>query len=153
MRSKEVDAYKRHLDDVFSKASMLPDSLEVQAHWARYLCILVSGFLETSVQAVLREYARDKASPNVQNCVESRLKQLQNAKMHKILELLGAFSPEWRNGFESATKGECADAVNSVVGLRNNLAHGDSAAITLSRIAEHYKGVLKAIEILENQCV
>jgi hypothetical protein len=43
----EVTRQKQRIDDLFKLSNDLPG--EVQAHWSRYLCILIAGFLEISV--------------------------------------------------------------------------------------------------------
>ena len=55
MRLLELHRRKQHLDHLFGEARALPDP-ELKSHWARYLCVLVSGFVETSVLALYREY-------------------------------------------------------------------------------------------------
>ena len=37
------------------------DQLELQAHWGRYLCVLVAGFLENAIGEIYSEYARRAA--------------------------------------------------------------------------------------------
>ena len=47
MKNIEVIRYQQRLDDLFKKIVAFAEDIELQSHWARYLCILVSGFLET----------------------------------------------------------------------------------------------------------
>jgi hypothetical protein len=131
--------------------SVLPDP-EVQAHWARYLCILVSGFVESSVREVYRQYARNKAAPNVANFVEGRLKGFQNPKMEKILELTRLFSPEWEATLRLAVEGEPKDAVDSIVANRNRIAHGEDVSVSYANIRAYYMSSTKVIQLIEDQC-
>jgi hypothetical protein len=39
--------------------------LELQGHWGKYLCVLVSGFLENAISAVYIEFVSNSASPYV----------------------------------------------------------------------------------------
>ncbi len=57
----EITRQRQRLDDLFQKAKNLPDA-EAQSHWSRYLCVLVSGFLENSVRITYTEYARKRAN-------------------------------------------------------------------------------------------
>ena len=68
MRNTEVVRFEQRLDDLFAKIEDVPD-LELKSHWARYLCILVSGYLETSVRAIYGEYSKNRANDNVANYV------------------------------------------------------------------------------------
>src|SRR5437763_6646632 len=96
----EITRQRQRLDDLFQKAKNLSDP-EIQSHWSRYLCVLVSGFLENAVRITYVEYVRRRADVSVANFVESRLRQFQNPKMGTILELTGGFSHEWRERLES----------------------------------------------------
>lgn len=154
MKNNEVIRAKQKLDKVFAKIDQLPkEDIELQAHWAKYLCILVSGFLENSVRAIYSEYAKKVSkSTKLTNFVESKLKDLQNPRMDKILQLTGSFSREWQSNLEKATEGELKDAINSIVANRNNIAHGEDSRITYARIKDYYEKAIKVINMIENQC-
>ncbi|MBF2077416.1 MAG: hypothetical protein IGR76_02560 [Synechococcales cyanobacterium T60_A2020_003] len=130
MKNREVVHYKQQLDDLFKKISSLPEDTEMLSHWARYLCIRVSGFLEVSVRSIYSQYSKDKAAPYVASYIEKQLSGFQNPNMEKILNVTRAFNPEWADRLESIVEGEIKDAVVSVVAIRNKIAHGDSVGIT-----------------------
>ena len=98
--------YQQRLDDLFKKIVAFAEDIELQSHWARYLCILVSGFLETSVRAIYSQYANTKAAPYVAHYVDSQLQSFQNPNMERILQLARSFSPEWEEHLRSVTQGE-----------------------------------------------
>jgi hypothetical protein len=125
MKNREVVRYKQQLDDLFSKISNLPEGAEMRSHWARYLCIRVSGFLEVSVRSIYSQYAKDKAAPFVANYIEKQLSGFQNPNMEKILNVARAFNPEWADRLEQIVEGEIKDSVVSIVAIRNKIAHGD----------------------------
>ncbi len=125
---------------------------ELQAHWARYMCVLVSGFLETSVRSIYSEYAKEKASPNVVNFVQNQLKQFQNPNMEKLLQLAGQFNPQWREWLEAATLDEPKAAVDSIVSNRHAIAHGIQVGITLSQVKRYYDGVVYVLNTIEKHC-
>lgn len=93
MRCAEARQNKQRLDALFSQVASFASDIELQSHWARYLCILVSAFIETSLLAIYTEYANRRAQPDVASFVRSRLKGFQNPYMNKILDLTGAFNP------------------------------------------------------------
>lgn len=153
MKNKEVVRYKQQLDDLFAKTSNLPqDDFEIQSHWARYLCIRVSGFLEVSIRSIYSQYAKDKAAPFVVNYVESQLKNFQNPNMEKILNITRSFNPSWAEELKKLTEGEIKDAIGSIVAQRNQIAHGGNAGITYSKIKIYYQNVIKLVELIEKQC-
>lgn len=143
---------QQQLDNLFKKVEALQNDDELRAHWAKYLCILVSVFLENSVPAIYRQYARDKAAPYVVNYVDNKLKGFQNPKMNKILELTRCFSAEWEHNLRNATKNELKDAVDSIVANRNNIAHGESVGISYVRVRDYYQNVVKVVKLIERQC-
>ncbi len=152
MKSQAVKQHKQRLDHIFSQVSAFSSAPELESHWARYLCVLVSGFVETSIQTIFSEYAKKRSSREVASYVESRLKRFQNPSMQRIVDLIGEFNPVWRESFELATEGEPKDAINSIVANRNNIAHGESVGITYSRIQQYYENAIKVVDLIDDQC-
>jgi len=113
----------------------------------------VAGFIEISIQEILGKYTKDKAAPNVTNYVYSRLKRFTNPNMEDILVLLGSFEAGWRRNTEIVAEGKLKDAVDSVMALRNPIAHGVDTGISYIRIKEYYQSVLKLVEHIETTCV
>lgn len=152
MNTLEAVRYKQRLDNLFGQISVFSGNSELQAQWARYLCVLVSGFLETSIRSIYGEFARRTASPYVANFVKCELGSFQNPKMGKILELTRAFNPQWANQLEAATEGELKDAVDSVVANKNQIAHGRDVGITYARIKGYYEDVIQVVNLIEGMC-
>ena len=152
MRNSQVRREQQRLDNLFVKITAFSDDIELQSHWARYLCICVSGFLENSVRMIYSQYAKNKSTPQIANFVESQLDEFQNPKMEKILRLTGLFSREWESNLRKDTEGELKDSVDSIVSNRNNIAHGQDVAITYVRIKIYYQNALKVVDLIENQC-
>ena len=152
MINVEVVAAKQRLDRVFELVRQLPEDFETRAHWARYLCVLVSGFLERSLRALYGAFATSCAAPSVVRFVEQELKQFQNPSMGKILELARSFDPAWGDALEATTAGKLKDAVDSIVANRHNIAHGQYTGITLARIIEYYGSAVTVLELIDDQC-
>lgn len=89
---KQIDAERKRLDALFDRARDLSGEPELLSHWAKYLCVMVCGFLENSVELCLREYCARRGDENMNNFVSAQLQGFQNPKMGKILDLFGAFS-------------------------------------------------------------
>lgn len=106
MNTSAVDQSRKRLDFLFEKGRELLNDPELQSHWSRYLCVLVSGFLETSLQTLYYEYAKDKAAPFVANYVDVQIGRFQNPNMDRILALTQSFSPDWASALRNATDGE-----------------------------------------------
>ena len=152
MNDIQVVQYQKRLEYLFRQIGLLTDNLELQSHWARYLCVLVSGFLEISIRSVYTAYAKGSLSPYVANFVESHLERLQNPNMEKIASLVGSFSPQWESDLRTATDGELKDAVDSIVANRNRIAHGEDVGITYARVRDYYSRIVRVLEFVERQC-
>jgi hypothetical protein len=146
-----IHQQKQRLDELFKAASAVAD-VEMQSHWTRYLCVLVCGFLENSVELCLAEYSRRTSSAFVSNFVSFRLRGFQNPKMGAILELFGSFSPDWRSQIESVTQGQLSDSVNSIVGNRHKIAHGDSVSLSIRGLTAYYQDALIVVDLLQKTC-
>lgn len=153
MSTVEVLRYKQRLDHLFSQIQTAAgDDLELQAHWARYLCVLVSGFLETAVREIFSNYAKNKARREIASFVESQLRGFQNPKMEKIIDVARSFSAQWESTLRAATEGEPKFAVDSIVANRHKIAHGESCGVSMARVQAYYRGALRVVELLESLC-
>jgi len=152
MRNRELVRYNQKLDGLFNKAGEISEDPEVQAHWARYLCVLVCGFLEIAVRTTYGEYARNKDHRNVSNYVTRKLNLFRSPKMGNIVELTKLFSKEWADDLERATEGQLKDAVDSIVAVRHEIAHGKDTGISYVQLREYYQSAVKVAKLLEKQC-
>ena len=144
--------YQQQLDDLFEKISLFSNDLELQSHWAKYLCVLVSGYLEISVSAIYWEYAKNMSAPNVANFIDTHLKNFQNPNMEKILNLTRQFSQDWADSLQGNIQGEIKDSIDSIVANRHNIVHGRSVGITYARIKCYYKNAIRLICLIAKQC-
>lgn len=152
MRIRTIASYEDKLDNLFNQYHSIPDDSFIQAHWSRYLCILVSGYLEISVGAILINYVEDKASTTVKNYVSKQIGSLQNAKAGKIYDLVASFNADWESQLRTRTEGSVRDAIDSVVANRNQIAHGRDANISFVVIKGYYERSKEFINIMEFIC-
>lgn len=149
----EVARQRQQLDATFKRAAGLGADAELLSDFARYLCILVSGFLEQAVVELLMEYARMHSDDRVQLHIEQRLRQLTNLKAQRLIEVLGSFDPDWRHDLESFLVDEYKDALNGIVDLRNTIAHGRYAGVTMARVQDYYARIKAVVEQVSRLCV
>ncbi len=150
MNNVQVVQHKQRLDALFDKAAELTNDAELLSNWAKYLCVLASGFIEASVRTLIREYVGARANREVSHYVSQKLRRFQNAKMSKILDLLGDFSSEMRENLDTATKGELKDAIDSVVSNRHQIAHGGFVGMSYVNIKDYYDRSVQVIEKIED---
>lgn len=143
----EVARLKMKLDATFSRVSLLED-LEVRADFARYLCVLVSGFLENAAYELFLAYTRCKAAPPVRSYVQVQLERLTNLNSERLLQLTGAFDAERRANLETFINGRRGEALNSIIALRHNVAHGGVASVSYVRVRQYYDTVIEIVDYL-----
>jgi len=151
----EVSRLKSRLDATFNRGKSLAShaDLETQADFARYLCVLVSGYVEKSIAELVLEHSRHHAATTLQRYVESNTRRFANANCQRLKDLLGRFSPDWRARLDTVLVDEFKDAIDSLVALRHLIAHGGSASVTYRQIAEYYSRIQMVVEEIADLCV
>jgi hypothetical protein len=147
---QEVSRLTQRLDSVFERVSKLGDDLELRADFARHLCVLVSGYLEAAVVECAGWYATRKSAPPVAAYVSHNLGRFANPNTERLLQLVGSFNADWRASVKDYVIDERKDAVDSVVALRNQIAHGESVGVTYARIKAYYEAVRDVVSFIAN---
>lgn len=126
--------------------------IELQAHWARYICVLAAGFLENSLFEIYAAVIRAGASPAVASFASSRLEKISNPKSSRFVETLRAFKSTWADELEQflADDGR-RDAIDSIMANRHLIAHGDHSGITIARLRQFFDRSVAVVEFLEKQ--
>ena len=155
MRNTKVNKRLLELRQLIKHAGDVTDDISLQEHWARYLCVVTAGFLEYSIQAIYFDFAKSSSSRQFANFVENQLRRIGNPNTDRFLQTAGAFNPEWRKElelfFQEGKDGE-KEAINSMISMRNNIAHGGSADITTERVRDYLERSVKVLEFIERQC-
>jgi hypothetical protein len=150
-----ISSHRQKIDALFNKVSSISD-LADQGEWSRYLCILVSGYIEESLRILLETYSENHAAPYIQNFVCKEIERITNCKTNRVIDILCKFNPAWGNDFtnqiaaKSSITNEIKDSIDSIVTTRHAIAHGKSIGLSYSRVLNYYKNVKKAVEVLEN---
>lgn len=143
----QVYSEKQRLDSLFKKGELITDE-EFKSHWAKYLCVLSSGYIENSCRLIISDFARKNSSPVIQDFIFRKIESITNLKHNNICELLNSFSDSWRSKYEENVTDEQVDAINSVVANRHQIAHGRNVGISYGVISKYYKEITKAVEVL-----
>ncbi len=153
MSNQTVFRQKQRLDDVFELAlTIAKDEHELSGHFARYLCVLASGFIEVSVRAILEDYACRCSNSNVSSFVNKKLEYYYNLKWNKILDLVGEFSPDWKRRLKDCADPKLKLGVDSIVADRNEIAHGRDLGISYGRVRQYYESAVEAVKLIEEEC-
>lgn len=122
----EVSRLQKRLEATLDRAPTSSTDIEVQSDFAKYFCILVSGFLENAIVALILDFTERRSTPEVTLYIERQLEFWTNPNTDKIIQLLGSFSLDWRVASERFLIDERKATVNSLIALRNKIAHGES---------------------------
>jgi hypothetical protein len=145
---------RNRLDAAFARGEELAKSgknLETSADHTKFLCVLVSGYVETVIPEFADSFAKTRSSPEIQNYVSSHAKRLQNVNARKLREFLKAFNPLWETEL-SHFLGQSGreEALNSTVGFRNRIAHGENVGtLSLSSLILYYDKIKEIIDFVE----
>jgi hypothetical protein len=148
-----IHSHQQRIEAVFARSVALTQDAELLADHAKYLCVLVSGFIEKSLSEIVLEHARRTGAPSLQRFVEANTSRFTSAKAEKVLQLLAIFDPDWRRQIESTLVDKNKDAFDSVVSLRHQIAHGSSVGITFVRIKDYFESIVDVIELIQQTCI
>jgi RiboL-PSP-HEPN len=143
-----VSRLRQRLDEVFTRADILdPGELELRSDFARYLCVLISGYVEKSLQELTIQWCRSQSSPSVLRYATGSLRRLQNLNSERLKQVLSSFDEGWRQQVEARCE-EGLDALDSLYGNRNLIAHGANVGLTLTQVRRYLSSVQEIIDLL-----
>jgi len=133
------------LDRVFEISKKIHDD-EIKSHYSKYLCVLLSGFIEESLKVILLNYTSNKSHPNVWNYVDLSTQNLSNLNAEKLGIALNQFCSQWKDKYDACLTGEEKDSIDSVVANRHQIAHGKNVGVTFTRVESWYTNIKRVIE-------
>lgn len=149
---------KRQSDRILSLIDdaerLLADEEEMQAHLAKYICILCSGFLENVVKVLYSEHIKSiTQEQSIISYIISNLNSINNPNTDRLRGIAKSFNPVWEielNAFMVIDSR--STIINYIMRERHSIAHGKDSEITLLRIREYHLKSLEVAEFIENQC-
>ena len=149
IRHQGHDKYKKRIKYLFELYSENPNP-ETQSEDAKYLAVLVSGYLEQAIKEVLLEYSASISAPNVSKYIKDSWPTSRNMTVQNIERILKQFNDEWATSFSdwlaiSNVGNNCKQGsvkrrgtkrtdrksdVNTIVNWRNYIAHGQESKTT-----------------------
>jgi len=148
---KQYKSIKRLIDSTQKSTN---DDLELQGHWGRYLCVLVSGFLENAISAVYIDFVESASAPHVTQYTVNVLNRINNPKSRKFIETARQFKKEWGEDLEQFFIDDESRkyAIDSIMTNRHNIAHGKQSSISVHQVREYLEKGVEVVTFLENQC-
>jgi hypothetical protein len=149
----DLSREKQKIDHIFSLANQIQDDEELLSHWAKYLCVLTSGFVENAIRTILTKFVEPRSSSEIASYVESKIRSITNLNEERVYQLLLSFSPDWGDIFREKRTEEQKDAIDSILANRNLIVHGRSVGLTIFRMREYYKEIIKTITLIDEVCL
>lgn len=156
MQNREIAKQLQRLNDLIKKTDEACSSnLELQAEWAKYLCILSAGLIENALKAIYIEFTQKKVSKPIAGYVSSTISPIRNPKTQRFLDIAAAFNPTWRDELETYVNDEGRlEAIDSIMSQRHLIAHGQNqnSNITVAKIKDYLIKSIEVLEFIEQQC-
>ncbi len=156
MQNREIAKQLQRLDTPIKKTDeACANNLELQAEWAKYLCILSAGLIENALKEIYIGFAYKKTSKPIANYISSAISPIRNPKTQRFLDIAEAFSPAWRDELENYVNiNGRLEAIDSIMNQRHLIAHGKNqhSNITLGNLKDYLAKSVEVIEFIEKQC-
>lgn len=143
---EEIVQRRARLAATFALVARMNDQ-ELQSEFAKYLCVLVSGFLEQAVRDILLYYAALNSDQFVARYVEGTVERT-NLNAQRLEELVGRFSNDWQQRLHAYIVDERRAALGNIVTQRNAIAHGRDSTITLQQVHDYYDRINEVLDFL-----
>lgn len=143
----DVKRRRDRLDSVVRQVDGTALQPELLAHFARYLAVLISGYVEQSAKELIREYARRQGDIRVQRLVGKHVERFRNLDNDKLKQMLDALDPDWWPMLAAAHPDDL-EALGSIATLRNNISHGGDSGVSLVVVKGHLECVENVVKWL-----
>lgn len=153
MRNRELNRQRDVLESLFRRTDEASKGdIEIQSHWAKYLCVLVAGFIENALSQLYSEFCHNAASEPVARFAEKVLNRVQNPKTNRFVETASSFNKRWGEDLDAFSEDRGRkEAINSIMTQRHRIAHGKSSDITIARVREYYERARELLDFVEDQ--
>lgn len=153
MDTRFLDRHRKKIAYLLKSVPTDPTgALEVQSHWAKYTCVVMSGYIENSIQEILRSFTEERCPSQVLNYTSSQLRFFQSGTVENILKVVGSFDRTWELDLTAFITEERRAAINSIIGNRHRIAHGLDVSVTVHQLSEWYPRVNEVIDHLVGIC-
>lgn len=148
------DKYRSRITALF-KSYGEDSSIESQAHSAKYLAVLVSGYLEQAIKELLLHYASEGARPQISRYVRETWPISRNMSADNIKDILFQFNESWSEQFVTwlSQQESRKSHINSIVSWRNSIAHGqesNTTGVTLISVSAAFATIKELVSLIES---
>lgn len=154
-RHRGHDKYKSRINSLF-KTYEEENNIESQAHNAKYLAVLVSGYLEQAIKELMLHYSSQGTRSQIARYIEKTWPISRNMNADNIKDILHQFNSEWSEEFLTwlENKENRKNDINSIVRWRNSIAHGqesNTTGVTLVSVRNAFNTIVDLISFIESK--
>jgi len=125
---------------------------ELQAHWARYACVLAAGMLENAAVIIYSDFVTRNAQKPVADFAIVQIAKIQNPKTKRFIEIARAFKSVWSDELEKfVEQNGRKEAIDAIMANRHLIAHGQNSGITVARVSDYLNKAEEVLEFIEKQ--
>ncbi|CAB5495326.1 HEPN domain-containing protein [Bathymodiolus thermophilus thioautotrophic gill symbiont] len=129
---------KKRIEGLLKKVGKIDDD-ELNSHFLNYICVLISGHLETELEKIIDKYKKSKHCKN-HECSEtiSSMRKIQNAKWCSIRPILMNIDDKILNEIKRSIGSfeQTIGSIDNVVKNRHKVSHGkDVTNLTKNNLA------------------
>jgi hypothetical protein len=149
----EIKRLKDDLEDLFLRCEELDEALEVVGDLNRYLCVRVSGFFEQAIMSCGRAVCEKMSGGPAKAFALSWLDRSSNPRAEELIRMIARFSPAWAEELRIfLSSDERAARINTLLGIRNDIAHGKNQGVSRSQAWDYYELTSEIVDWLLDKC-
>jgi hypothetical protein len=119
---------KNKIEGLLEKIDKINDE-ELSSHFLNYICVLISGYLETELEKVISEYKKSKHCKH-HECSDkiSSMQKIKNAKWCSIRPIFMNIDDKILSDLKSSINDieQTISSIDNIVKTRHNIVHGKS---------------------------
>ena len=125
---------------------------ELQAHWAKYACVLAAGLLENALVSFYSDFIGRNAHRPVADYATDQISKIQNPKTSRFIEVSSSFKRSWSDdlGKFVETNGR-KEAIDGIMANRHRIVHGKDSDITVARVSAYLDKAEEVLKFIEKQ--
>jgi hypothetical protein len=152
-RHKGHDKYKSRIVNLL-ESSDKDNNPESQAHSAKYLAVLVSGYLEQAIKELLLHYSSQGSRQQISRYIEETWPVSKNMTTVNIHTILHQFNEAWGDDFDDWLKQheERKGHINAIVSWRNSISHGqesNTTGVTLVSVRAAFSSIKDLVSFID----
>lgn len=153
-RHNSHDKYRARIDNLLKSYTAEDSSPESQAHNAKYLAVLVSGYLEQAIKELILDYVSKGSRNHISKYVEETWPKSKNMNTKNIEEIFNRFNSTWAEEFSNwlIIKENRKEDINSIVKWRNSIAHGQESktnGVTLHSVRGKFTTIRELVSFID----